>query len=237
MTADVHQVRTTTPEDTTMRINPRTIALDIALAASLMLAACGGGTAPASQTTSPAGTGTGSASPGGGPSESPIPTESPVPVESNPPGDIPDNAAFVPFTSQAGGFTISTPEGWARTTTANSVTFTDKLNTVVVSWTHASSPPTVASVKKNEVPVLASRERAFELGSITIATLPADPAVIVEYQANSEPNAVTGRQYRLDVQRYVLFRNGREIAIGLRSPVGSDNVDPWRIVTESFAWA
>jgi hypothetical protein len=45
---------------------------------------------------------------------------------------------------------------------------------------------------------------------------------MVEYQANSEPNAVTGKQYRLDVQRYVLFRNGREIAIGLRSPVGSD---------------
>jgi hypothetical protein len=117
------------------------------------------------------------------------------------------------------------------------VTFTDKLNTVVVSWTPAASAPTIASVRKTEVPQLASIERAFNLGSITTATLPAGPAVLAEYQANSEPNAVTGKQYRLDVQRYVLFRNGREVAIGLRSPVGSDNVDPWRIVTESFRWA
>ena len=31
---------------------------------------------------------------------------------------------------------------------------------------------------------------------------------------------MTGKQYRLNVQRYVLFQHGREIAIGLRSPVG-----------------
>ncbi|MGH2594640.1 MAG: hypothetical protein ACRDH7_01605 [Actinomycetota bacterium] len=158
-------------------------------------------------------------------------------MESNPPGDIPDNVAFVPYASKAGGFTISTPEGWARFTTGNSVTFTDKLNTVVASWTHASAAPTVASVKKDEVPVLASTERAFKLVSVTAATLPAGSAVLVEYQANSEPNAVTGKQYRLDVQRYILFRNGEEVAIGLRSPVGSDNVDPWRIVTESYKWS
>jgi ketosteroid isomerase-like protein len=117
------------------------------------------------------------------------------------------------------------------------VTFTDKLNTVVVSWTNAATAPTAASVKKQEVPQLASTERAFKLVAITTAMLPAGPTVLAEYQANSEPNAVTGKQYRLDVQRYVLFRNGREVAIGLRSPVGSDNVDPWRIVAESFRWA
>jgi hypothetical protein len=224
----------------TMRSSPGTTALVIGLAAALMLSACGGGSSAGAQATTPAVTSppsTGTTPPSAGPTESPIPTESPVPVENNPPGDIPDNAAYVPYASKMGGFMISTPEGWARTTTANSVTFTDKLNTVVVSWAHASSAPTVASVKKTEVPQLASTERAFNLVSIKTATLPAGPAVFVEYQANSAPNAVTGKQYRLDVQRYVLFRNGREIAIGLRSPVGADNVDPWRIVTESFKWS
>jgi len=223
-----------------MRSSLRTTVLVIGLAAALMLSACGGGSSVGAQATTPAVTSppsSGTTSPSAGPTESPIPTESPVPVENNPPGDIPDNAAYVPYTSKTGGFTISTPEGWARTTTVNSVTFTDKLNTVVVSWTNAPTAPTVASVKKTEVPQLASTERAFKLVSISTATLPAGPTVVVEYQANSEPNAVTGKQYRLDVQRYVLFRNGREIAIGLRSPVGSDNVDPWRIVTESFRWA
>jgi hypothetical protein len=47
---------------------------------------------------------------------------------------------------------------------------------------------------------------------------------------------VTGQQYRLDVQRYSLYRHGTEVAIGLRSPVGADNVDPWHIVTQSFTW-
>ena len=117
------------------------------------------------------------------------------------------------------------------------MTFTDKLNTVVVSWTRPRPRQRSSSVKKNEVPALASTERAFKLVIDHDGHAPAGPAVLVEYQANSEPNAVTGKQYRLDVQRYVLFRSGREIAIGLRSPVGSDNVDPWRIVTESFKWS
>jgi hypothetical protein len=116
------------------------------------------------------------------------------------------------------------------------VTFTDKLNTVVVTWRHVASAPTVSSVKKQEVPDLETTERAFTLGSVAAATLPAGAAVLTTYQANSEPNAVTGKQYRLDVQRYSLFHHGTEVVIGLRSPVGADNVDPWRIVTESFTW-
>jgi hypothetical protein len=116
------------------------------------------------------------------------------------------------------------------------VTFTDKLNTVVVSWQDVASRPTVSSVKAREVAELKSTERAFTLGSVTAATLPAGNAVLTTYQANSEPNAVTGQQYRLDVQRYSLYRHRTEVVIGLRSPVGADNVDPWRIVTQSYTW-
>jgi len=211
-----------------------------ALAAAILFTACGGGRSSAISGIGPSGSRapTGSPSPAESPnpSEAPIPTESPVPTENNPPGDIPDNVAFVPYRSKRGGFTISTPEGWSRTTTPNSVTFTDKLNTVVVTWRDVASAPTVASVKKQEVPDLETTERAFTLGSVAAATLPAGPAVLTTYQANSEPNAVTGKQYRLDVQRYSLFHQGTEVVIGLRSPVGADNVDPWRIVTESFTW-
>jgi hypothetical protein len=91
-------------------------------------------------------------------------------------------------------------------------------------------------VKTQDVAHLETSERAFTLGSVTVATLPAGRAVLTTYQANSEPNAVTGKQYRLDVQRYSLFQHGNEVVIGLRSPVGADNVDPWRIVTQSFTW-
>lgn len=168
--------------------------------------------------------------------DQPVSVEPPVPAESNPPGDIPDTIAFVPYRSGPGSFTISTPEGWARTNTATAVRFTDKLNTVQVNWQSASKAPTVSSAKANELPMLAGSTRAFQVGSVTTVSLPAGPAVLITYQANSEPSAVTGKQYRQDVQRYELFHNGKEIVVALLSPVGADNVDPWRIVTESLKW-
>ena len=222
-----------------MRSPARSVA-PMALAAAILLSACGGGTSSAAPGNGPTGSSgpTGSPGPTGStsPSEPPIPSESPVPTENSPPGDIPDSIAFVPYTSRRGGFTISIPEGWSRTTTPNSVTFTDKLNTVVVSWQDVASPPTVSSVRSREVAELRTTERGFTFGSVTAATLPAGRAVLTTYQANSEPNAVTGQQYRLDVQRYSLDHHGTEVVIGLRSPVGADNVDPWRIVTRSFTW-
>ncbi|MDQ2965051.1 MAG: hypothetical protein M3R57_04325, partial [Chloroflexota bacterium] len=128
------------------------------------------------------------------------------------------------------------PEGWSRSTAKDSVTFTDKLNTVVVSWQSASAAPTIATAKTTEVPQLSQTTRAFQLKGVSATTLPAGPAVLIGYQANSDPNPVTGKQYRLDVLRYELFMKGSEVAITLLSPVGADNVDPWRIVTESYKW-
>lgn len=165
-----------------------------------------------------------------------VPLESPVPSENSPPGDIPDSIAYVPYRSMQGRFTISTPEGWARTNTSTSVQFTDKLNTVLVSWQPASTAPTVTSAKTTEVPAIAGSTRAFQLETVTSTSLPAGPAVLVTYQANSEPNSVTGKQYRQAVLRYELFHDGKEVVLTLLSPVGADNVDPWRIVTESLKW-
>lgn len=221
-----------------MRSPVRSIA-PMALAAAILLSACGGGSSPA---VSSGGSGPAVSSGGSGPASSsggspnPPASESPVPTEDSPPGDIPDTIAFVPYTSKPGGFTISTPEGWTRTTTPSSVTFTDKLNTVVVSWRDVSSPPTISSVRTQEVAALQMSERAFALGSVKGTKLPAGAAVVTTYQANSEPSAVTGQQYRLDVQRYSLYHGRSEIVLELRSPVGADNVDPWRIVTQSLKW-
>jgi hypothetical protein len=170
-------------------------------------------------------------------SHSPVPVESPVPPETHPPGDIPDSSKFVPYRSKPGGLTISVPEGWSRTNTKSSFTFTDKLNTIVVTWQAASAAPTVASANASEVHALRRSERAFRLGSVKTMRLPAGRGVLISYQANSDPNPVTGKQYRLDVLRYELFHNGIEVAVELRSPVGADNVDPWRIVTQSIRWS
>ena len=74
--------------------------------------------------------------------------------------------------------------------------------------------PRSASVKRSEIPELGETSRAFELvGVKKVHRFPAGTRSQVEFHANSEPNSVTGKQYRLDVLRYVLFRNGREVSI------------------------
>lgn len=165
-----------------------------------------------------------------------IKPQSPVPVESNPPGDIPDSTAFVPYDSSAGHFAIKVPEGWSRTNKGSSVTFTSKLNSVSVIWHAAASAPSPARVKSSEIPTLKRTVPAFKLEGLNSVSLPGGKAVMVHYQANSKPNAVTGKRYRLDLLRFEFFRGGREADLILSSPVGSDNVDPWRIVSQSFMW-
>ncbi|GAC1419649.1 MAG: hypothetical protein NVSMB57_13970 [Actinomycetota bacterium] len=131
---------------------------------------------------------------------------------------------------------MSVPEGWSRSTASGSASFTDKLNSVVVRWFPASSAPTLDSVRAKEIPRLQQSRRAFELKSIADKTLPAGPSVLVVFRENSAPSSVTGRQYRNDVQRYALFHAGTEVVVELISPVGADNVDPWRKVMTSLRW-
>ena len=214
-------------------MRPTSALVPIALAATLLLAACG----PSGSRAPTTGGSTSSSSPSSeqttSPSEAPVSVEPPVPVESSPPGDIPDDTAFVPYHSAKDGWTVTVPEGWSRTRTGTTVTFTDKLNTVQVD-ARPGQPVTVAGVKKTDVADLRKSTRAFKLVSVTKVTLPAGQAALISYQANSDPNPVTGKQYRLDVLRYVVFHAGTRTTLTLLSPVGADNVDPWRIVTQSL---
>src|SRR5436190_13802857 len=167
-------------ETTTLPLRPA--AIWIAIVGMTTLASCGGGTRGAS--TPPVGVSTPSRHSSAAhdhsptPSESAIPHEAPVPAESNPPGDIPDNTAFVPYRSSAGGFRLPVPEGWARSTTKHSVVFTDKLNTIEVAWEPSSRPPSVAATNKDVVPQLKTTQRAFRLEGVKAASLPAGPAVV-----------------------------------------------------------
>ncbi|MEA2595260.1 MAG: hypothetical protein QOF01_1729, partial [Thermomicrobiales bacterium] len=80
------------------------------------------------------------------------------------------------------------------------------------------------------------KEPAFALVDVTAVDLPAGPAVLIRYQANSAPDEVTGKQIRLDVERYELFKDGKLAAISLRVPAGSDNVDVSNMISRSFQW-
>ncbi|MDQ1438537.1 MAG: hypothetical protein QOK43_2166 [Acidimicrobiaceae bacterium] len=156
--------------------------------------------------------------------------------ETSPPGDIPDNQAFVLYSPPSGGYSIKVPEGWARTDEQQAVTFTDKFNAVRVELTPASQAPTVESARAAEVPPLAATVPCFRAGNVSTATRRAGTAVVVTYQADGPSDPVTGKAVREDVERFEFWRNGTEAVITLSGPAGSDNVDPWRIVTDSFAW-
>lgn len=165
-----------------------------------------------------------------------LPTQAAVEQEVNPPGDIPDNQAFVPYTSTSGGYTISMPEGWARSENGNTVTFADKLHSFAVEIRCAATAPTVDSVKSDEAAQLAATLPAFELVDVSSISLPAGPAILLRYRINSAPDDVTGKNIRLDVEQYELFANGKLAVITLAVPAGSDNVDVSNLVSQSFKW-
>lgn len=170
------------------------------------------------------------------PSRAP-PTKSPAPLaaEKNPPGDIPDNQAFVEYKSPL-GFSIKVPEGWARREQSNDVNFSDKYNRVQVAVSALPSAPTVASVKANEVSVLQKLPSAIRIARVKQLALPGGSAVVVQYGANSGVNAVTNRAIRLDNENYYFWKAGKLAVLTLSAPAGADNADQWQLMAKSFAW-
>lgn len=157
-----------------------------------------------------------------------------MPVESNPPGDIPDNLAFVPYRNATAGYSFTHPEGWAESETGTTVTFTDKLNGITADNMSLPSPLTVEAVKQQEVPRLQQSQPAFELRSVEEVTLPAGPAVKVIYRRNSAPDPVTERQIRDEVEQYLVGTDSRGVRLALFGPVGADNVDAYRTISQSL---
>jgi hypothetical protein len=147
--------------------------------------------------------------------------------EVNPAGDIPDNQVYVRYAPPGGGFSVRVPEGWARTAAGGAVTFTDKLNAVRMESARASAPLGVAEAR-GMAPGGAMGVKA------SAVSRSAGPATRLTYLARSAPDPVTGKT-RLDaVERYTFFRGGRRVVLTLSGPKGADNVDPWRIVTDSL---
>ena len=198
-------------------------ALAVAVAVLAGVAACGAGGA------SGAGGGSATSNSAGGGSP-------PAARETIPTGDIADNVAYVAYQPPSGRYTIRTPEGWSRTGGEN-VTFTDKLNRVQVQLRPLPAVPSEASVRTGELPsALATSGHAGPVTSVTTVTRSAGPAVLARYQANSPPDPVTGKVVRDAVERYSFWKSGTEAVLTLSGPVSADNVDPYKMITDSFGW-
>jgi hypothetical protein len=139
-------------------------------------------------------------------------------------GDIPDNQVFVPYTPADGRFTVTVPEGWARTADGTAVVFTDKFNSIRVEAMSRPQAPTATSVTTDELPALRSLH-GFRAGAVTSAHRTAGEVVL------------TGKRITESVERYDYWHDGTEAVLTLSGPKGADNVDPWRTVTDSFRWS
>jgi hypothetical protein len=156
--------------------------------------------------------------------------------EVNPAGDIPDNQVFVAYRPPGGQFTVKVPEGWGRTARAGTVSFTDKLNTISMETRPAPAAPTVASARQAELPAIQSASRRYQPGTVTQVRRTGGGVVLVTYKADAPADPVTGKVVHDAVERYEFWRDGTEAILTLAGPVGADNVDPWRIVSDSFRW-
>ncbi|SRR6266700_5219385 len=192
-----------------------------------MLVGCGGtSSTPLPQT--PAATQPSSAS-----------TEQPVPVVSSTQAsgsDIPDTQVFVTYTSSPGKYQLDVPEGWAQTANGTDVSFVSNLNALQVTLTNAVAQPTGNTVRTDQAVTLQQTGRAVRDVKVQDVQLPSGPAVLIVYTSNSDPNSVTGKQVRLENNRYLFFKNGKLATLTLSAPVGADNVDQWLRIARSFKW-
>jgi hypothetical protein len=195
-------------------MKPRLFAIGatvIALGAPIGLAACGGSSS-SSQT-----------------------TVNPNAAEVSPAGDIPDNQVFVAYSPPGAGYQVKVPEGWSRASQGGAITFTDKLNSIQLDSTTASTAPTVADGQA-ELKQLANTVPGFKPGDVTTVKRSAGTALLITYTGNGAPDPVTGKVVPNAFERYEFFHNGRLATLTLSGPVGADNVDPWMIVTDSLQW-
>jgi hypothetical protein len=150
------------------------------------------------------------------PSAGPATTVDPNAAETSPAGDIPDNQAFVAYSPPGGGYEVKVPEGWARTSSGGVTSFTDKLN----------------RVQMQTLPAGTKRPA----GRVSTVTRKAGRAVRITYEAKSPADPVTGRSHTNAVERYVFSHGATDVVLTLSGPKGADNVDPWKIVTDSLRY-
>lgn len=151
-------------------------------------------------------------------------------------GDIPDNQAFVDYRPAGGQYSLKVPEGWARAESGDTVTFTDKLNTITVTLGTATNAPD-APAGQAELTALAGKTSGFTAGTATVVERPAGQVLLVTYRADAAPDPVTGKVVNDDVESYEYWHAPSGLlTVTLAGPHGADNVDPWRTVTDSVRW-
>jgi hypothetical protein len=75
---------------------------------------------------------------------------------------------------------------------------------------------------------------AFHLRDVTKVSLPGGTGVRIVFRRNSDPDPVTGKVFRDEVEEYLVYTSGRLVRMDLYGPVGADNVDAYRTMSRSL---
>lgn len=224
---------------------PRLGAAVTVLALAALTGACSsgspavGGNATATVGQPTTGTSPGSGGTGGGAPGAPAvtgaaaPSSSPLATEVNPPGDIPDNQAYVTYAVPGSSVGLKVPEGWSRSASGGATTFTSKLNSIRVAVSPVSTAPTTAAVRARAGRTVATTVANYVPGKVSTVRRAGQAVVLFTYLGDSAPDPVTSRVVRDAVEQYTYWKAGTELILTLAGPNNADNVDPWRAVTDS----
>jgi hypothetical protein len=149
-------------------------------------------------------------------------------------GDIPDNQVFLTYRNQAGGYSLKYPEGWTRKVNGSSTTFTDKGNSINASVA-SGSPATTASVT-SQLAALKKSDPTLKPGKPQQVKINGTPVIKVTYTALGAKDPVTGKRLQIITDRYEYSKAGKVAILDLATPKGVDNVDAYRMISESFTW-
>ncbi|MEO8095972.1 MAG: hypothetical protein ABI632_13725, partial [Pseudolysinimonas sp.] len=150
-------------------------------------------------------------------------------------GDIPDNQVFITVSGESGAFAVKVPEGWASSSAGGVTTYTDKLNSVSFGQSAVDAAPSVDTLS-SQLDHFTSGTGSPTGAEVTAVTTAVGDAFHIAYEADSAADSVTGKVHRDAVEVYVFWRVGQQVELTLKGPVTADNVDPWKIVSDSFHW-
>jgi hypothetical protein len=171
---------------------------------------------------------------GGIPSVVPAYSETPAPAATGAGGSIPADQAFLSYSSVAGNYDVQAPDGWTAQASGENIRFTHDWNGVQVEIIRTADPFTLDAIKASRVAELIRTGRAVDIKFVNAVTTKSGPAILVEYESNSEP--ASGRQVRLENQRYYFYKDGNLAAMTMWAPVGSGNQKIWSQMADMFEW-
>jgi len=166
---------------------------------------------------------------------SPNGSQAPEPSGATTGGDIPDNAVFLTYRGASPAFSIQYVEGWQVAQQPDGIVIRDKDSSETVAIV-AHQADVAGYVTSTDLPALRT-QAGFGLVQQDTVKAGGSSYLHLAFHVMSPPDAVTGKQVPLTVDRYYVPGSGDLAIVSLATPNGVDNVDAFRQMIASFRWS